>query len=53
MKIFSPVLKDMEKAVGTPIEIPKGMLRMIRVTPTKIVYHHTSKGIKHAHWEAE
>ena len=53
MKIFSPILKDMEKAIGTPIEIPKGMLRMIRVTPTKIVYHHTSKGIKHAHWEVE
>jgi len=53
MKLFSPILKDMEKAIGTPIEIPKGMLRMIRVTPTKIVYHHTSKGIKHAHWEAE
>lgn len=53
MKLFSPILKDMEKAIGTPIEIPKGMLRMIRVTPTRIVYHHTSKGIKHAHWEAE
>lgn len=53
MKLFSPILKDMEKAIGIPIEVPKGMLRMIRVTPTKIVYHHTSKGIKHAHWGAE
>jgi uncharacterized pyridoxamine 5'-phosphate oxidase family protein len=52
MKLFRPILKDMEKTIGTPIKIPKGMLRMIRVTPTKIVYHHTIKGIKYAHWEA-
>ena len=52
MELFSPILRDMEKAIGTRIEIPKGMLRLIRVTPTKIVYHHTGKGIKHAHWEA-
>jgi hypothetical protein len=51
MKIFRPVLKDMEEALGVPVEIPKGLLRMIRVTPTKMVYHHTVKGIKHALWE--
>jgi hypothetical protein len=43
----------MEKAIGTPVQIPKGMLRMIQVTPTKIVYHHTAKGIKYATWETE
>ena len=53
MKVFSPVLKDMEKAVGGPIKMPKGIMRVIRVTPTKMVYHHTIKGIKHAIWEAE
>ena len=51
MKIFRPVLKDMEEALGVPVVIPKGLLRMIRVTPTKMVYHHTVKGIKHALWE--
>ena len=52
IKIFQPVLDDMAKAIGAPIKIPKGMLRLIKVTPTKIVYHHTMKGIKHATWEA-
>jgi len=52
IKIFQPVLDDMAKAIGSPIKIPKGILRLIKVTPTKIVYHHTMKGIKHAVWEA-
>ncbi|MCX5887537.1 MAG: pyridoxamine 5'-phosphate oxidase family protein [Proteobacteria bacterium] len=51
MKLFSHIIKDMEKEMGTPIEIPKGMLRMIRVTPTKIIYCHNNKGIANAHWE--
>ena len=53
MKVISPILKDMKKAAGGSIKIPKGILRLIRVTPTRMVYHHTSKGIKHAIWEAE
>ena len=52
IKIFQPVLDDMAKAIGSPIKIPQGILRIIKVTPTKIVYHHTMKGIKHAVWEA-
>ncbi|ODS40749.1 MAG: hypothetical protein A7315_07705 [Candidatus Altiarchaeales archaeon WOR_SM1_79] len=53
MKLFSPILKDMQQAIGgAPIEVPKGM-RMIRVTPTKMVYCHNSKGISNAHWKAE
>ena len=52
IKIFQPVLDDMAKAIGAPIKLPKGILRMIKVTPTKIIYHHTMKGIKHAVWEA-
>ena len=52
IKIFQPVLDDMAKAIGSPIKIPKGVLRLIKVTPTKMVYHHTMKGIKHAVWEA-
>lgn len=52
LELFKPILKEMEKSLGRPLTIPKGLLRMIRVTPTKIVYHHTSKGIKHATWEA-
>jgi hypothetical protein len=41
----------MEKSMGgEPIEIPKGVLRVIRVTPTKMVYHHNADGIKNAYW---
>jgi len=46
MKLFSHILKDMEKEIGTPIEIPKGILRMIRVTPTKMSITTTTKGSK-------
>jgi len=53
MKLFSPILKDMEKAIGTPIEMPKGLMRMIRVTPTKMVYTYNKKGIANAHWETD
>ncbi len=51
MKVLEPVLKEMADAMGVPFQVPKGVLRLIRVTPTKIVYHHTMKGIKHALWE--
>jgi hypothetical protein len=42
MKLFSHIIK----------ELPKGLLRMIRVTPIKMVYTHNNKGIANAHWEA-
>jgi hypothetical protein len=29
------------------------MMKIIRVTPTKMVYYHNNKGISNAHWEAE
>jgi uncharacterized pyridoxamine 5'-phosphate oxidase family protein len=53
LKLFSPILKAMEQEMGSPVQIPKGILRLIRVTPTKMVYNHNSKGIKNAHWVAE
>jgi len=53
MEVFSPIFKEMEKAIGVSVQIPKGLLRMIRVSPTKIVYHHTAKGIKYATWETK
>lgn len=28
--------------------MPKGLMRMIRVTPTKIIYNHNKKGIANA-----
>lgn len=37
--------------MGEPIQMPKGMIRLIRVTPTKMTYFHQNKGIANAHWE--
>jgi len=53
MKLFSPILQQQEKEVGFSIDLPRGTVRMIRVTPTKIVYHHNNRGIANARWEAE
>jgi len=51
VKLFSRIFKNLQKESGKAIEFPKGLMRMIRVTPTKMVYHHNRKGIKNAHWE--
>ena len=51
VKLFSRFFNNLEKESGQPIQFPKGLMRMIRVTPTKMVYHHNRKGIKNAHWE--
>jgi len=53
MKFFGTVLEKQQKEVGRSIDFPKGMVRMIRVTPTKIVYFHNNRGIANAHWTAE
>lgn len=53
IELFDPILKSMGKAMGGSVEIPKGLLRVIRVTPTKMVYHHNIKGIKNAYWIAD
>ena len=52
MELFRPIFKNFEKQIGISIEFPKGMMRIIRVTPTKMVYYHNNKGISNAHWEA-
>jgi len=53
MKIFGPVLDDMQKAAGGTITIPKEILRLVRITPARMVYQHTAQGIKHAVWESD
>ena len=54
MRLFRPFfLEDNEKAIGAPIEFPKGMMKMIRVIPTKMVYNQYNKGIANAHWKAK
>jgi hypothetical protein len=52
LTLFEPILKSMAGDRDDPVEIPKGLLRVIRVTPTKMVYHHNIRGIKNAHWQA-
>ncbi|KPJ61907.1 MAG: hypothetical protein AMJ42_00635 [Deltaproteobacteria bacterium DG_8] len=53
MELFRPIFKNFEKQIGISIEFPKGMLRIIRVIPTKMIYYHNKKGISNAHWEAK
>jgi nitroimidazol reductase NimA-like FMN-containing flavoprotein (pyridoxamine 5'-phosphate oxidase superfamily) len=53
VKLFRSIIGSMEKETGGPLEIPKGLLRVIRITPTKMVYHHNTNGIKNAHWSAD
>ena len=53
MKFFGPVLEKQSQEVGRSIDFPKGMVRMIRVTPKKMVYFHNNRGIANAHWSAE
>jgi len=53
LELFKPIIATMvEDAGGKPLEIPKGAIHLIRVTPAKMVYHHNRKGIKNAHWSA-
>jgi len=52
MKLFGKIIKDIRTSAKTSFEMPKGLLRMIKITPTKMVYHHNVKGIKNAHWQA-
>jgi len=53
LKLFKPIIESMIEGMGDkPLEIPKGAIHLIRVTPTKMVYHHNRKGIKNAHWSA-
>jgi uncharacterized pyridoxamine 5'-phosphate oxidase family protein len=53
MELFKPMFKDFEKQIGISIEFPKGILRIIRATPTKMVYYHNRKGISNVHWKAD
>ena len=52
LELFRPFIEDMEKLSGGPVQMPPGVMRLIRVTPTKMVYHHFNKGIGNVHWEA-
>lgn len=53
LKLFKPLLDDFERRTGAPVVFPPGMVRVIRVTPLKIVYYHYRRGIARACWEAE
>jgi hypothetical protein len=53
MKFFRPVLEKQAEEVCRNMDFPKGMVRMIRITPTKMVYFHNNRGIANAHWSAE
>ena len=53
MKLFKPLFEDFEQQIAGPIEFPPGMMRIIRITPNKMVYYHYNKGIANACWEVQ
>jgi len=52
-KLFKPLLDDFEKRTGAPVQFPPGMVRIIKITPLKIVYYHYQRGVARACWEAK
>ena len=52
LKLFKPFLDDIQSLTGKPPQLPPGVMRVIRVNPTRIVYFHYNKGIGNAIWEA-
>jgi nitroimidazol reductase NimA-like FMN-containing flavoprotein (pyridoxamine 5'-phosphate oxidase superfamily) len=52
MKLFRTLFEDFETQIGGPVKFPPGMMRVIRVTPYKMVYYHYNQGIANASWEA-
>ena len=52
IELFKPFLEDIEKMTGKPAKIPPGVMKLIRVTPLRMVYFHYNKGIGNAVWEA-
>jgi hypothetical protein len=52
LTLFKPLIDDFEKRTGSPVVFPPGLVRVIRVTPLRMVYFHYMKGIAHACWEA-
>ncbi|MEI6128189.1 MAG: pyridoxamine 5'-phosphate oxidase family protein [Pseudomonadota bacterium] len=53
LKLFKPMLDDFEQRTGSPVVLPPGMVRVIRIAPIRIVYFHYTKGIAHECWEAQ
>jgi len=53
LKLFKPMLDDFEQRTGTPIVLPPGMMRVIRITPLHMAYFHYMKGISHECWEKQ
>ena len=50
--LFKPMLDEVEQLTGKPAKMPKGIMKLIRVTPSRIVYFHYNKGIGNEIWEA-
>jgi len=53
MTLFQPMIDDYEQKTGAPVSFPPGLVRVIRITPARMVYYHYRKGIAHACWEAK
>jgi len=52
LRLFKPFLDDIERLTGKPPQLPPGVMKVIRVTPARIIYFHYNKGIGNELWEA-
>jgi len=52
LQLFKPFLDDIAKLTGKPPQLPPGVMKMIRVTPARMIYFHYNKGIGNEPWEA-
>ena len=53
MKLFKSLFEDFQEQIEGPLEFPPGMMRIIRITPTKMVYYHYNKGIANGQWAVQ
>ena len=51
LDLFRPFLEDIEKLTGKPAQLPPGVMKLIRVTPSRMIYFHYNRGIGNALWE--
>lgn len=53
IKLFMPMFKQFGTGAPADTDHQDFLIRVIRVTPTKMVYNHTYKAIINEHWESE
>ncbi len=50
-ELFKPVFDNFLRDTGTPLNVPKGLSKIIRITPYEMVYYHNNRGLYAVSWE--